>query len=275
MVLLLAVSAAYSANFSGLRDAFPPPSRLVSAGPIDRDATTVDDSTASASLRSFPWWAPVKTFSGTGPTTTAAFTIDDFALQWRAVWTCESGHLLAQARTPAGETLAQPLADSTCPREGTGFSVDTGEIVLEVEADEEWEIVVEQQVDVPLVEPLIKEMKQGRVIASGEIYDMDRRGNGLMSIYKLKDGSMMLRLEDFFVSPNVDLEVDLSVLPDPKTTEEFTKARYEEVSMMPVTTGSINYEIPDSIDLSEWRSVVIWCEPLHIAYAGATLSPTS
>lgn len=272
MVLILAASAAYSANFAGFRDALPPPSRTVAAGAIDRDPSTANSNDGASSLRSFPWWAPVAEFEGTGDTTTDEFAIDEFALQWRASWKCDSGERLsAAARRPEGEVVGQPLVDDECPAEGAGLSVESGEFALQVEADGAWELVIEEQVDVPLVEPLTPEMEDGRVVATAEIYDMDRKGEGTLAIYRLKDGSHMLRLDDFYISPNVDLEIDVSALKRPETTDEFFEARYEEIALMPVTTGSINYKIPDSVDLKDWRSIVVWCEPLHIAYAGATL----
>ncbi len=273
MVLVLGTSAAYSANFAGFRDSVPPPAQRVRAAAIDRDPATATASGAKSSLRSFPWWAQVATFDGTGPETTDRFTIDEFALQWRAVWTCESGHLLVRAQRGDGEAVGQPLVDAPCPSDGTGFSVELGDLRMDVQAEGPWELVVEEQVDVPLVEPPTAEMEKGRVVATGEIYDMDRRGSGTVFVYRLRDGSTMVRLEDFYITPNVDLEIDVSELERPQTTEEFTSARYERIAMMPVTTGSINYEVPDDVDVRDWESIVIWCEPLHLAYAGATLEP--
>lgn len=275
MVLVLAASAAYSANFRGFRDAVPPPSTRVNAGPLDRDPNTAGGAAGASSLRSFPWWAPVTTLAGSDSTTTESFTIDEFALQWRANFTCESGNLLVHAERPSGEALGPPLIDEECPTDGTALSVAVGDVALRVETESSWGLVIEEQVDVPLVQSPTAEMQKGRVIATGEIYSMDRRGEGTMAIYRLRDGSLMLRLEDFYMSPNVDLEIDVSSAPRPKTTEDFDRSRYEQVALMPVTTGSINYEVPRSIDLDNWRSIVIWCEPLHIAYAAATLEPVN
>lgn len=272
MVVILAASAAYSANFRGFRDRVPPPATRVNAGPVDRDPDTPGGPSSATSLRSSPWWAPVTKFSGTGSTTTDQFSIQPFALQWRADFSCEAGHLLVQPQRPSGEAVDQPLIDESCPSEGSALAVSVDEFALRVEATGGWDLVIEEQVDVPLVEPLTPEMEKGRVVARSEIYSMDRRGEGEMAVYRLRDGSFMLRLEDFYISPNVDLEIDVSALERPKTTEDFDSAPYEQIALMPVTTGSINYEVPRSIDLQEWGSIVIWCQPLHIAYAAATLN---
>lgn len=272
MVLVLGLSAAYSANFAGFRDALPPPSTFVAAGPIDRDPTTTSGRNGGNSLRSFPWWAPVAEFSGTGPTKTDGFTIDNFALQWRVKTSCESGSLRVSALQPNGSSLPMPLSEPDCPGDAIGLSVDRGEIALDVEADAAWKIVVEEQVDVPLVEAPTPEMTSGKVIAQAEIYSMERRGSGTVSVYRLEDGSTMVRLEDFFVSPNVDLELDVSASSHPETTAEFTSADRARVALMPVTTGSINFDVPEDIDMRDWKSIVIYCEPLDIAYAAAPLS---
>lgn len=50
---------------------------------------------------------------------------------------------------------------------------------------------------------------------------MDQSGTGAVTIYRLADGSAALRLDDFFVTPNVDLEIHLSPLEAPQTTDEF------------------------------------------------------
>lgn len=37
--------------------------------------------------------------------------------------------------------------------------------------------------------------------------------------------------------------------------------------------GSQNYEIPAGTDLSIYNSVVIYCQPFHVVFATATLTP--
>jgi hypothetical protein len=37
------------------------------------------------------------------------------------------------------------------------------------------------------------------------------------------------------------------------------------------TAGSMNLRVPDGVDLGRYRSIVIWCEITHNAYASAPL----
>ena len=102
---------------------------------------------------------------------------------------------------------------------------------------------------------------------------MDQSVEGPVTIYRLADGEHALRLDDFFVTPNIDLEIRLSPLEAPGTTEEFMRAPSTWVAPLDVTAGSMNFTVPPEAEPSEYRSVVIWCPLIDSAYAAATLVP--
>jgi hypothetical protein len=102
-----------------------------------------------------------------------------------------------------------------------------------------------------------------------DVYDIDRVGRGVIKLYRLGDGSRVLRLEDFFVSINSDLEIRLSELARPTTTDEIAKAPVRTIVPLTATTGSMNYPLPPDVDLERFRSIVIWCELTRNAYAAA------
>ncbi len=112
-------------------------------------------------------------------------------------------------------------------------------------------------------------------VATGSFYNIDQSGRGRVSLFRLTDAGYALRLEDVFVTPNVDLELRLSPLVAPRSTGEFTSAPSALVSRLDVTAGSMNLTLPSDVDPTQYRSVVIWCPPVHSAYAAATLVPPS
>ena len=71
-----------------------------------------------------------------------------------------------------------------------------------------------------LVEPPLPVMSAAgtRKVLTGQLYRMDQVGTGTLDIYRLPDGGHALRLEDFFVTANIDLELRLSALEAPRTT---------------------------------------------------------
>ena len=138
-----------------------------------------------------------------------------------------------------------------------------------------WKLEAQQEVDLPLDESLPAEATQpGTVVtASGAFYRIDQVGQGRASVYRLPSGASLLRLDDFYVSPNTDLEMRLSPLAAPHSTDEFFNAPSVRVAPLDITAGSMNVAVPAGVEPSQFRSIVIWCERLHSAYAAAPLTP--
>lgn len=271
-LVLVVATAVLGSNLFGFRDrlfgsATPDPAPAV----VSRVAGAGTAPTAEPTrLRSQPWWQAVTTLEGSGSTTAAPVTIDGSAIQWRVRWTCETGRLVVQA--PQRPT---PLVDSACPGGDDGLATRTGVVTMKVTADGPWKLEVEQQVDVPLIEPPLPAMSApgAVVLARGSLYNIDKTGTGTLTIYRLADGSRALRLDNFYVTPSPELEVRLSPLKEPKSSPEYIASPSELITTLDVTTGSVNIAIPDSIDLTKYGSVVIWCQPVDSAYAAVTLGP--
>ena len=230
-------------------------------------------SSAPGTRKSQPYWTPLSTFQGTGNTTSGSFTVDPGAIQWRVSWHCESAPFTVVSVNAQGQESRRKIADAlSCPTDGEGFSAEKGAQTLKVTTSGPWRLVVEQQVDVPLVEPAPATLASARVLGTAQVYDVDREGEGTAKIYELPNGTRMIRLEDFFVSINSDLELRLSELPAPKTTDEVTKAPFKVVAPLKATVGNMNYEVPPDIDVSRYKSIVIWCEITRNAYAAAAIT---
>lgn len=199
---------------------------------------------------------------------TTSVRIDPEAIQFRVTATCSTGRLLVRA---PGQK--RPVLDSGCPVPRPGYGISTGEVSLEVVADGPWELAVDQHVEVPLVEPALPGMTPATAVASGSFYRVDQVGLGTATLYRLPDGRYALRLEDFFVTANTDLELQLSTLDQPRTTEQIRPTRSERIAFLDVTAGALNVVLPPGLDPSAYRSLVIWCEITSNAYAAARLQP--
>jgi hypothetical protein len=92
-------------------------------------------------------------------------------------------------------------------------------------------------------------------------------------LYRLPSGRLALRFERFSTSSNTDLFVWLSKAPHPKTTTAAVKAPHDQFARLKSTLGSQNYLLPRSVKQADVESVVIWCEPVRIAYTAARLKP--
>jgi hypothetical protein len=229
-------------------------------------------SSTPGTRKSQPYWSPVATLEGTGNSTSKSFTIDPGSLQWRVSWHCEAAPFTIVSVNAAGQESRRKLADGqACPKDGEGFAADKGAQTLKVTTAGAWKAVVEQQIDTPLIEPAPAGLASAKVVGTAQVHNVDREGEGTAKIYELPNGTRLIRLEDFFVSLNSDLEIRLSELADPKSTDEAAKAPFKVVAPLKATVGTMNYEVPKEIDVSKYKSIVIWCEITRNAYAAASI----
>jgi hypothetical protein len=267
-LLVLAASFVVGADLFGVRGALfgkatPPPR----ASAFSRVAGAPAATTKSV-LRSQPWWQQVGRFRGEGTSAANLFRISEGAIQWRATWSCQSGRFIVRA---AGEK--QPLIDEPCAARGTKELTNRPRGALQVVANGRWTVRVEQQVDVPLVEPPLTTMTAAstRTAATGSFYRIDQVGRGRLTIYRLANGRYALRLSNFYVTANIDLEIRFHPLRKPRTTRQYLSAPSKLVAPLDVTTGSMNFLVPAGVDPRRYGSVVIWCPLITSAYAAATL----
>ena len=279
-LIALVASALFGGNAFGVREHFlgseTPPARPPAAsraagasGAADEPAATTVEP-ARTVLRSQPWWQSVTKLEGVGTMTAPAFTIDPGAVQWRVKWTCQTGRLMVRA--PAQR---RPVVDAACPGADTGYGIQKGSVGLQVRADGPWQLQVDQQVDLPLNEPVLPAMTApgAAAVATGSLYRIDQVGSGTVTLYRLGDGGYALRLADFFLTANTDLEVQLSPLEAPRSTDQVKASNPVSVAALDITAGSLNFVLPPTVDPTRYKSVVIWCERLFSAYAAASLRP--
>ncbi|GAB4114349.1 MAG: hypothetical protein Fur005_05090 [Roseiflexaceae bacterium] len=109
-------------------------------------------------------------------------------------------------------------------------------------------------------EPLL--LHQGVFIAGSVPGD---RAEGRALIYQLTDGSRIVRLEDFSTTNGPDLFVTLHTGGNP----ERDTGEYLVLERLKGNQGNQNYSIPVTVDLSQYRSVVIWCRAFDVTFGYA------
>lgn len=211
-------------------------------------------------------WEQVADFDGNGDERTAEFEIRPDALQWRVRATCAGSRLEVRL---AGDESA--LTSPECPGSSFGFSIETGKRSLEILAAGSWGITVEQQLNTPIAEQPVAGMNPDNEIAAGSFYGIDQSGSGEVKLYELPGGRRVLRFDPFKVTNNSDLFVWISRSDEPKTSEEAFVSDHVEIAELKSTAGPQNYLVPADLPLEGIRSVVIWCEPIRVAYAAARL----
>lgn len=111
-------------------------------------------------------------------------------------------------------------------------------------------------------------------VAIGTFSDADavHKGTGKALIYRLGDGSHVVRFEQFRVTNGPALVVLLAQAADPKSAAEVSRG-YLKLGELKGNVGNQNYPVPADVDISSYGSVVIWCDLFDVLFSAAPLNP--
>lgn len=111
-------------------------------------------------------------------------------------------------------------------------------------------------------------------VASGTFQRIDpvRWALGTLNIFQDANNSLTMRFEDFSMYNAPNARVFLSAAETPQTFAEMTVGDIAPVDIAPLraTDGSQNYPLP-TVDLAQFRSVVIYSPSLDLVYTYAPL----
>ena len=111
-------------------------------------------------------------------------------------------------------------------------------------------------------------------VKRGTFRDADsfHTGEGSATVYKLPDGSYVLRFDDFRVTNGPDLRVILATHPDPQGRGDVHTGEYVELGKLKGNIGNQNYPLPEGLSPDDYGSVVIYCKPFQVVFSVAPLS---
>ena len=117
-------------------------------------------------------------------------------------------------------------------------------------------------------------LAEADVMRSGQFRDADRahRGTGTVRLVSLPGGGHEVQFSDFEVTNGPDLEVWLSSHPDPETSSDVIGNVWTSLGQLKGNVGDQAYPISADTDLTQFNSVVIWCEQFGVLFSPAALS---
>ncbi len=109
---------------------------------------------------------------------------------------------------------------------------------------------------------------EARVVQRGQFRGADsfHTGSGDALIIETAPETYTLRFENFSVRNGPDLFVYLS------TTVDGGYDGALKIGKLKGTDGAFNYNIPAGTDLSQFKSVIVWCDPFGVLFAVAPLA---
>ncbi len=111
------------------------------------------------------------------------------------------------------------------------------------------------------------------LLASGQFGAVDgvHKGQGSARVFRLSDGQRILRLEEFKVTNGPDLYVYLSGHAAPRNSGQLHEGGALEIGRLKGNIGNQNYALPADVDLSKFKSVVIYCKQFSVVFSTAEL----
>ncbi|MCC6802776.1 MAG: DM13 domain-containing protein [Anaerolineae bacterium] len=124
-------------------------------------------------------------------------------------------------------------------------------------------------------EQAMPEMVSPVTVASGTFQPINavRWGQGTVTIYEDASNAQTMRFEGYSMLGGPDLHVYLSPADAPNSFADMTVAGVEpeDIGSLKASDGSQNYTLPADIDLSLYRTVVVYSTSLDLIYTYAPL----
>lgn len=113
---------------------------------------------------------------------------------------------------------------------------------------------------------------QAVVLGQGDFRGLSHRSSGRALLVDLPGSVRTLRFENLKTDNGPDLRVYLSRAPA-EGPEQALDDDFVDLGALKGNVGSQNYALPATVDVTKYRSTVIWCRRFRAGFAVASLVP--
>ena len=117
--------------------------------------------------------------------------------------------------------------------------------------------------------PVTEGASSAETIESGTFYGVMHPTTGTATIYRLADGSRILRFTNFGTSNGSDVHVYLVAADAAKDSQTVKRAAFIDLGTIKGNIGDQNYASGADLDLLEYRTVSTWCKSFAINVGAA------
>lgn len=110
-------------------------------------------------------------------------------------------------------------------------------------------------------------------LESGTFYGIMHPTAGTATIYRMGDGSHILRLTHFKTSNGPDVHIYMVAAGDALDNASVERAGFIDLGVMKGNIGDQNYALGPEVDLSKYRAVSVWCKRFSVNFGVAPLVP--
>ena len=110
-------------------------------------------------------------------------------------------------------------------------------------------------------------------VLAGSFHDAEYEGTGEAGVYRLEDGSHVLRLENLNVDNGPDLFVYAVAAGDAFDSATVEEAGFVSAGPLKGNQGNQTYDLPAGFDPEVHGAITVWCQRFSGNFATAPLSP--
>lgn len=161
--------------------------------------------------------------------------------------------------------VQEELPDNIVTEEVSNLAVDVPSGVEKL-TEEEKEEMEKQEAEFVDVEVEVTEPMPEDVIPTAFtiMHTAGHPAEGTVRILETTDGGTIIRYEDFSTINGPKLHLYLA--KDLEATE------FVDLGPVKGTKGNINYEVPEEVDISEYKYVMYWCVPFRVLFNFAEIN---
>ena len=109
-------------------------------------------------------------------------------------------------------------------------------------------------------------------VETGTFHSVFHPTEGTATIYHEGDGSRLLRLTSFKTSNGPDVHIYMVAAADAVDSPSVPQAGYIDLGLMKGNIGDQNYALGPDVDLTNYRSVSVWCKRFSYNFGTAPLN---
>lgn len=111
-----------------------------------------------------------------------------------------------------------------------------------------------------------------QALASGNFHSILHPTEGTATVYRLADGSLVLRLTNFKTSNGPDVHIYMVAADDAKDNATVLHAGFIDLGVIKGNIGDQNYGLGPGVDLAKYRAVSVWCKRFSVNFGAAPLT---
>jgi len=114
-----------------------------------------------------------------------------------------------------------------------------------------------------------------QILELGTFHSGTHPTEGTATIYRIEDGSRVLRFTNFKTSNGPDVHIYMVASEDARDDASVQNSAFVDLGIIQGNIGDQNYTLDSSLDLAKYRTVSVWCKRFSKNFGAAPLTPAN